>query len=116
MAQQEYQGHCHCRKVEFTVNTDLAVLYKCNCSFCSRRNARMILLDRKDFNLLSGKEDLTCYQFDSMQAKHYFCKHCGIYIYHQTRRSKDLLGVNSHCLEGVDIFDIEIKLVDGKSY
>ena len=40
-------------------------------------------------------------------AKHYFCKHCGIYPFHQTRTDPRFWRVNIGCLEGVDPYTLE---------
>lgn len=54
-----------------------------------------------------GEKVLTLYQFNTMQAKHYFCSKCGIYTHHQRRSKPDQYGINAACLEGISPFDFE---------
>jgi hypothetical protein len=48
-------------------------------------------------------------------AKHYFCRHCGIYPFHQTRKDLKLWRVNIGCLDGVDPYALEATVSDGAS-
>ena len=68
------------------------------------------------FTLLAGEEYLTTYQFNSMVAKHYFCKVCGIYTFHRPRTAPDLYGVNVGCLDGVDPLSLQAGLNDGQAF
>ena len=113
---QTYQGQCHCGKVKFEVKTDLKRVVRCNCSLCRRRAALMTYADENDLRIVEGEDALTLYQFHTMQAKHYFCKVCGIYTFHRTRRFPDKYGVNIGCLEGVDPYSFEPELIDGASF
>jgi hypothetical protein len=69
----------------------------------------------EDLRILSGEDALTLYQFNSRVAKHYFCRHCGIYPFHQTRKDPKLWRVNLACLEGVDPYTLEATVSDGAS-
>jgi len=68
-----------------------------------------------DLNILSGEEALTLYQFNTRTAKHYFCRHCGIYPFHQTRKDPALWRANIGCLDGVDPYAMDAGLNDGAS-
>ncbi len=50
---------------------------------------------------------LGLYQFDSKVAKHFFCKTCGIYTFHETIRMPGHFRVNLGCVEGLDTFALE---------
>jgi hypothetical protein len=68
------------------------------------------------FRITKGEERLTLYQWNTGQAKHYFCRTCGIYTHHQRRTNARELGVNIACLEGVDPFAFEpVAVADGAS-
>lgn len=58
---------------------------------------------------------LGLYQFDSKVAKHYFCKKCGIYPFHQTLRMPGHYRVNLGCIDEVDTFSLEVEVFDGAS-
>mgnify|MGYP005847696663 CR=1 FL=1 len=110
---KEYQGSCHCGRVTFTVSADPAASARCNCSLCRRKGTPMMMTEA--FVLNSGAADLGCYQFNTMTAKHYFCRHCGIYTHHNPRSNPALTRVNAGCLEGVDPFTLDCDLIDGAS-
>ena len=67
-------------RVKFEVRTAVEPAMRCNCSLCRRKGALMTPpFPADDLKILSGEEALTLYQFNTRVAKHYFCKHCGIY-------------------------------------
>jgi hypothetical protein len=74
-----YHGSCHCKRVTFEADLDLAKgTGKCNCSFCWKVRNWSMLVKPDAVRVLTGKDDLTIYSFNSMQGKHGFCKHCGV--------------------------------------
>jgi len=68
-----------------------------------------------ELNILNGEDALTVYQFNTRSAKHDFCKHCGIYPFHQTRKHPARLRANIGCLEGIDPYALEAAVADGAS-
>lgn len=98
---------CHCGGVRFTVvlADGLHTARRCNCSYCRMRGAVVVSAGLGDITVQQGQELLTLYQFNTGEAKHYFCARCGIYTFHQRRSSPDQYGVNVACLEGVSPFD-----------
>jgi len=110
------KGSCHCGAVKFEVDTALVPASRCNCSLCRRKGALMTpLFSASQLKILQGEDDLTLYQFNTQVAKHYFCKHCGIYPFHQTRKDPLLWRVNIGCLEGIDPYTLEAGVADGAS-
>lgn len=109
-----YHAACHCGAVRFSVRlTDgLRTARRCNCSYCSMRGAVAVTANLHDLQVLEGKEALTLYQFNTGQAKHYFCSRCGIYTFHQRRSAPQEYGVNVACIEGISPFDFEEVPVD----
>jgi len=108
-----HKGSCHCGAVEFEVDGDVASGVQCDCSLCKRRNAIMLLVPAENFRLVKGEDALTLYQWNTRVAKHYFCKHCGIYTHHQPRTRPGMVGVNMGCLDEVDTRAVEIKRAEG---
>ncbi len=69
----------------------------------------------QDIEVTAGEELLTLYQFNTLQAKHYFCSKCGIYTHHQRRSNPKQYGINAACLEGVSPFDFgEVPVNEGR--
>lgn len=116
MTTDKLQGSCHCGAVRFEVQTSVTPAARCNCSFCRRKGALMTpAFAASALTILSGEEALTMYQFNTRTAKHFFCKHCGIYPFHQTRKDPLLWRANIGCLEGVDPYALDATVADGAS-
>jgi len=111
---RSYEGSCHCGKVQFRIETDFPELTTCDCSICSRKNAVMVKVHESNFELITGSEFLSEYQFHTMTATHYFCNTCGIYPFHRKRVTPDHFGVNVSCLRDVDLTEIKIRETNGR--
>lgn len=114
-----HQASCHCGAVQLrlTLPHGLEQLRRCDCSMCRRRGAIVASVAFDGIEILQGQDDLRCYQFNTMTAKHYFCRHCGIYTHHQRRSNPLQYGFNVACLEGVNPFELgEIPTHDGVNH
>ena len=112
-ALQRLEGSCHCGAVRFAIETDFPELTTCDCSICRRKNALMVKVHESRFTLLQGEADLSEYRFHTGTARHYFCRHCGIYPFHRKRVTPDHYGINVHCLEGFDPTGIPVRATVG---
>lgn len=110
-----YRGRCHCGAVEFEIDTELDHLTSCTCSLCARRNALMHSVPEADLKILRGQDNLTLYQFGTNTAEHYFCRTCGIYTHHRTRRRPERFAVNACCLEGIELDGLPVQQFDGRN-
>ena len=113
MERKRYRGSCHCGAVQFQIDSAIAELTTCDCSICRRKNALMVKVHQKDFELLEGEDSLARYQFHTHTATHYFCRVCGIYPFHRKRVTPDHLGINVFCLEDVELAGIPVRATDG---
>lgn len=114
-----HRGQCHCGAVRFEAKLldGLNTARRCNCSICRMRGAVAVSALLADFRLVAGESDLSLYQFGTNTAKHFFCRHCGIYTHHQRRSTPDHFGINVACLEGLSPFDIlEVDVLDGTNH
>jgi hypothetical protein len=68
---------------------------------------------KENFRLVKGEEALSLYQWNTRAAKHYFCKHCGIYTHHQPRTRADMIGVNLGCIDDLDTSKLPVERVSG---
>jgi hypothetical protein len=79
------------------------------------RGAVAVSAEHQDIEVVAGEQWLTLYQFNTLQAKHYFCSKCGIYTHHQRRSNPNQYGINAACLEGVSPFDFaEVPVNEGR--
>ncbi|HKD23143.1 MAG TPA: GFA family protein [Rhizomicrobium sp.] len=108
-----YAGSCHCGTVRFRVDAPIGELTTCDCSICVKRNALMAKVPERALTVLAGEEALTLYEWNTRRAKHYFCRHCGIYVFHRKRAAPDHFGVNVFCLDGVDAKSLPVRATEG---
>lgn len=116
--ERKFTGGCHCGTVRFEMETDLTNATECNCSICTKKGALHHRVPPERFKLLDGQEDLALYQFGSKEAKHWFCKRCGIHPFSNPRAAPEMYSVNLRCLDGFDSVqaDIEVRRFDGKHW
>ncbi|KZZ15084.1 aldehyde-activating protein [Oleiphilus sp. HI0079] len=115
----DYQGSCHCGTVKFEFSTaEIKEGLRCNCSICRRKGAVMLpqALSSEQLKIDDiGSDALRSYKFGTEVAEHFFCEKCGIYTFHETKREPGKFRVNLGCVEGIDVFELEIKVFDGAS-
>lgn len=113
-----YHGSCHCGAIQFSFEgPDIDKGMRCNCSLCKRKGALMTTytLPLGDIKTQIKADALASYQFGSAVAKHYFCKHCGIYTFHETKRMPGECRINIGCLSGVDVYALPSTVFDGQA-
>ena len=74
-----------------------------------------LIVPKSKFKLLSGADNMTTYTFDTHEAKHLFCKTCGIKSFYIPRSHSDGISVNVRCLDNTTIQSINIEPFDGKN-
>ena len=113
-----YNGSCHCGNISFSFEHEkIDSGLRCNCSICRRKAAVMsdFTLAPEQLNIKENNHSLAVYQFDTKVAKHYFCKTCGIYPFHETVRKPGHYRVNLGCIDDIDTSDLKVDVFDGKS-
>ena len=110
------QGGCHCGRVRFKVTADLDSVTYCNCSICSKKGFLHLIVPPEQFELLSGKDNLTTYEFNTRTAKHMFCKTCGIHAFYVPRSDPDKIDVNVRCIDDTDLSTLTIATFDGQHW
>ncbi|HZP68512.1 MAG TPA: GFA family protein [Pseudolabrys sp.] len=110
-----YTGGCHCGKVRFEVQADIAEVITCNCSRCRKVGALLSAVPMSDFKLLSGADELTDYQFNKRRIHHPFCRTCGIesYAYGKGPGGEDMVMLNVRCLDDVEPEQFKVRKFDG---
>jgi hypothetical protein len=113
---ESYEGGCHCGRVRFRVTADLSESLLCNCSICTMKGFIHLIVPPEWFELVSGKDELTTYEFNTKTAKHTFCRHCGIYPFYVPRSDPDKIDVNVRCLDGIVLSDVHPRPFDGRNW
>lgn len=114
MPSKEYHGGCHCGAVQFKcVAPEKLLVLDCNCSICYMKQNFHFIINKSNFTLLKGEDNLTVYQFNTMKAKHIFCKTCGIQSFYIPRSNPDSYGINPRCVKSLDLNSVTIETFDG---
>lgn len=111
-----YRGSCHCGAVTFEVQAPEAIeVERCNCSICSKSGFLHLIVPLSAFKLLSGKDSMTTYRFNTGVAKHTFCSICGIKPFYTPRSNPDGIDINVNCLD-TRPGTIEVVEFDGRNW
>lgn len=114
-----FAGGCHCEAVRFQVTgLDLSSTITCNCSRCSKLGNVLSFVPAESFNILSGEDKLTDYQFNKKTIHHLFCSICGIQSFSKAVSPEGVptVAVNVRCLDGVDVDSLTPQKFDGKNF
>ena len=110
-------GGCHCGAVRYRLRAPAdIVVHDCNCSMCSKAGYLHLIVDRTDFELLSGGDALSEYRFNTGVARHLFCSVCGIHAHYTPRSHPDKVDVNVRCLDGDLVDAFTFVPFDGKAW
>ena len=97
-----YEGGCLCGKIRFEITGNIRNIVYCHCSQCRKAQGSAFatngIVNRKDFNILSGESALTGFESNSGQTK-YFCSHCGSPIMSKTATKPDEVRVRLGTIE-----------------
>ena len=112
-----YKGGCHCGKVRYQVAMDLGKVLACNCSICGKKGTLLQFVPSERFVLEQGEGALTSYQFNRKEIDHLFCSTCGVSSFARGKGpdGKQMVAINTRCLDDVDVSRFEIQHFDGKS-
>jgi hypothetical protein len=113
---QTYEGGCHCRRIRFRVTGDLSRVTVCNCSMCTMKGLLHMIVPTDKLEILSGRDHLTTYTFNTHVAKHTFCRTCGIHPFYVPRSNPDMIDVNVRCIDDIDLAAIDPMPFDGKHW
>ena len=114
--QTTMEGGCHCGRVRSRVTANLDHITDCNCSVCVKKGFLHLIVPPERFQLISGKDDLTTYEFNTKTAKHTFCKYCGIHPFYVPRSDPGKIDINVRCLDNIDLAAITPNSFDGKNW
>jgi hypothetical protein len=113
-----HKGSCHCGKVAFEVETDLEQVIECNCSHCRRKGYLLTFVPRGALTVTNGEDALSTYTFNTHTIRHRFCATCGCAPFGEGKAPSgaDTAAINVRCLETVELAQLQIVRVDGRSF
>ncbi len=112
-----HTGGCHCGRVRFEVVAPAKLtVAECNCSICSKSGYLHLIVPAERFTLLSGREALTTYTFNTGTARHLFCSICGIKSFYVPRSHPDGFSVNARCLDPATVEDMTVTPFNGREW
>jgi centromere protein V len=113
----KHTGGCHCGRVRFEVVAPSVIsVSECNCSICSKAGYLHLVVPAERFNLLSGREALTTYTFNTGTAQHLFCSVCGVKSFYVPRSHPDGFSVNARCLDPGTVESMTIQPFNGREW
>ena len=113
-----HHGSCHCGRIAFDLEADIADAMDCNCSMCRRRGALLAFFPREALTLKTPESDYATYRFNKEHIAHHFCPTCGIAPFSEGVHPKTgmtMAAVNLRCLPDLDLSALTVKQVDGAS-
>ena len=111
-----HSGSCHCGRIAFTVEGEVAQAIDCNCSMCRRRGSLLGFFPREAFVLSSKEGDYGTYRFNTERIAHHFCHTCGVAPFSEAtdpKTGQPMVAVNLRCLSGVDLEALRVHHYDG---
>jgi hypothetical protein len=114
---KKHSGGCHCGRVRYEVETDLASVISCNCSICSKKGLILTFVPKERFSLLSGEGDLADYQFNKHVIHHLSCATCGVESFARGTApdGAEMVAINVRCLDDLDLSALTPTPFDGRS-
>jgi hypothetical protein len=113
MIARPYTLSCHCGAVRFEVDAELGAVSDCNCSTCARHGFLHWSVPKSAIRLLTWQIPLSVYAWRDIVEGHHFCPTCGVGIM-RAGYPNDHVNVNARCIEGVDVFELNIGRYDGR--
>jgi hypothetical protein len=83
---------------------------------CSKSGYLHLIVPAERFKLLSGKDALTTYTFNTGTARHLFCSVCGVKSFYVPRSHPDGFSVNARCLHDGTIESMSIEQTNGREW
>ena len=111
-----HEGSCHCGKIAFTLEGDVAEALDCNCSLCRRRGGLLAFFPREALVLHTPEADMGTYTFKSHRLQHHFCPTCGVAPFSEGKHPGTgamMAAVNVRCLPDVDLAALKVDHFDG---
>ncbi|KAK6012236.1 S-(hydroxymethyl)glutathione synthase [Ostertagia ostertagi] len=67
-------------------------------------------------HFFQGGEHLITYTFNTHQAKHKFCRICGVQSFYVPRSNPDSIGIMPHCIDSPTVKELRFTAFDGEHW
>ena len=112
-----HNGGCHCGRVRFEVIAPAKLeVAECNCSICGKSGYWHLIVPADRFTLVSGREALATYSFNTHIAKHLFCSTCGVKSFYIPRSHPEGISVNARCIDSHTVDSISVTPFNGRDW
>ena len=113
----KHTGSCHCGRIAFEVEGEIAGAMACNCSMCRRKGTLMWFVPRTALTLTTPESDIATYTFNKHVIHHRFCPTCGIHPFGEGTMpdGTPMAAINLRCVDGVDLDALPLQHYDGRS-
>jgi hypothetical protein len=108
-----YSVSCHCGALRFEVDADLEEVQECNCSTCGRHGFLHWKVPSAAVRLLSKKRLVSVYKWRDVVGGHEFCPTCGVGLL-RSGYPDGIVSLNARCIEGIDLFELRVRRLDGR--
>jgi hypothetical protein len=117
------KGSCHCGGTKFEVTEAPQTVTRCTCSICSKRGALWAYYDLAQFTLLTPRENIATYRWQSGLVGHNFCPICGCGTFTETpdwstgeaNLDNPRVSINAHLFDDFDLQAVPVEVIDGKN-
>lgn len=116
-------GSCHCGATRLEVLEPVTEMVACTCSICSKRGALWSYHKPTQFKLLTPREALSTYRWQSRMVAHHFCGSCGCTTFTESPDwssgepdfDNPKVAVNARVLDDFDLAAVPVTVIDGKN-
>ena len=114
----KHPGSCHCGAVRFAVQLDQPTrASRCNCTICTKTNMTGAIVKPAAFQLLSGEESLSSYEWGGKTSRRYFCKRCGVHCFargYLVEVGGDYVSINLNAVDDIEVAELSAIHWDGR--
>jgi hypothetical protein len=112
-----HKGGCHCGRVRFEVIAPAKLeVADCDCTICSKYGYLHLIVPAERFTLISGREALSTYSFNTRVAQHFFCATCGVKSFYVPRSHPNGISVNARCIDSGTVESMSVTPFNGREW
>jgi len=97
-----YVGKCLCSEVRIQINGPISDIIHCHCSLCRKNSGTAYatngFIKAADFEIVTGQESLTTFQFKPGRKRH-FCQKCGSPVFSSNDQDPDRFRIRLGILD-----------------